>query len=139
MKQLKALKLLEKIKQAQIDEVTPIVQRLVNEYTDISVKIDALLEQAEIEKQQLYAKGMGEDHVTFGRYYSGVLIKVEALKQQLLEIDEKLQIVRQELQEHFAAAKRYEIAANNIEQQEQAELDKKLMEQLDDISQLRRR
>lgn len=137
MQQLKALRLLEKLKQAQIDQIVPIVQQLAQEYTEINTKIEALLVQAEEEKQQLYTAGKATDHATFGRYYSGVLTKVEKLKQQLLEVEEKLQLVREGLRKHFTTAKRYQIAAKNIEQRQQTAAEKKLMDMLDDLAQRR--
>lgn len=135
MKQLKALQLLKKIEQAEIDQIAPIVQQLAKEYRDISAEIDDLLLQAESERKQL--NETGADHAAFGRYYSGVLLKVEALRQQLLEVEEKLSLVREELKQHFARAKRYEVAANNILTKQQAEEEKKLMDMFDDLAQRR--
>lgn len=135
MKHLKALNLLKKIKQAKIDEITPIITQLAQQYHEISTKIDNLLKQAEQEKLQISDSDPANNHTAFGQYYSGILAKITLLKQELLTIEEKLDIVRAELQEHYSEAKRYEIAASNLEEQIKTESERKLMAMLDDIAQ----
>lgn len=129
---MRTLATLIRVHQHKLDEKRRELADFERLRADLTTRRDRL--EAELAAEQAAAKTVECGAFAYGGFALGVISRREKLAASLVEIDVRIEAVREEVAAAFQELKRYEIALAARQKKLRAELDRKEQMRLDEVS-----
>ena len=126
----KSLKVLQRIKKMELDELRRVLSDKVTRQDEIKQKLHELNEQYEKEKEFAAQNPLICD---FGKYTEDYLKKKRALEQVIAMLEEEIEQLRNEMSDIFKEEKTYSIIDEAREAQKQKEFNANEQKLLDEV------
>lgn len=117
-----------------VDEKRRRLSQLYREAETLEKQKQLILEQMEKEAALADEMATAEAQAFLGKYLEGARRKVQALEGSIRKMETRIAAAQEDMRTAFAEMKKVEITQRNREEREQAALDKKESQELDDIA-----
>ncbi|MGB0935544.1 MAG: flagellar export protein FliJ [Alphaproteobacteria bacterium] len=132
---MKSLPMLIRWKRMSLDEATQALNKLEQERIQMYHKLKAMKDQLEHEKQM--AADDVELRISWKQYYHGMIQRMEKLVREIQNHETFMEPVRDSVKDKFIEVKNLEVAQENLQKEEHALQEKRLQEEIDDITTMR--
>ena len=122
-----------RVKRHALEEKQKFLAQLYEQFEALEAAKAKLLEDRDKELER--AKDMPPDMLSYlGPYVEGVKDKVAHIDEDIASLNKRIEIAREDMRAAFADVKKLEITQEAREAEEQAEIDKKESDELDEIA-----
>ncbi len=128
----KGLKSLIRLNEWKVDEKRRILGEKLSQVSELEDGM-AALERELLAEQNVAQQAPQEAGLFYGNYANGVINRRDQFKSEIAEMENQVQVARDDLNEAYHELKKFEIINRQREKREAAERDKKEQELLDEL------